>query len=441
MKDSGIEWIGEIPEDWDLLKLKNVIISLVSGATPDSSNENYYCDFELGIPWISIADMSNTDFIDKTNKSLTEDGVKSKNLTVLPVGTLIYSIYASLGNVSELNIEATTNQAILGMTINDEIIYKRYFKYWLKSIQSSLNLYMNSNTQNNLNASIVKSLPLVFPSIIEQQAIAIFLDQKVSEIDHILEKTRESIGEYKKYKQSLITEAVTKGLNPDVEIKNSGVAWIGEIPKHWGVGTIGRLFDYIGGYAFNSNNFSNEESSNQVLRIGNIRNDCIILDDKQVFVSDEIVKPIARFKIEYDDILFSMTGTKGKRDYFYTVRFGDNIINKNLFINQRVGCLRKRAKISPRYYNYLLKDIRILDSIFLYETGTANQGNLGIETIKRTKIQVPPYEEQQQISKFLSFKCTEIDSLVSQKEALLKDLETYKKSLIYECVTGKREVD
>ncbi len=427
MKDSGIEWIGEIPEDWEVTPLGKYFRNRVEKVS-DLDFEPLSVTKQGVVKQLENAAKS-ANHNDRKKVCMNDFVINSRSDRKQSCGLSPYE-----GSVSLINIV---------LEIND--LFPNYVKYLLDNYGFAEEFYRwGTGIVADLWSTrfdLMKKIPLPIPLESEQQAIANFLDQKVSEIDHILEKTRESIEEYKKYKQSLITEAVTKGLNPDVEMKNSGVAWIGEIPKHWGVGTIGRLFDYIGGYAFNSNNFSNEESSNQVLRIGNIRNDCIILDDKQVFVSDEIVKPIARFKIEYDDILFSMTGTKGKRDYFYTVRFGDNIINKNLFINQRVGCLRKRAKISPRYYNYLLKDIRILDSIFLYETGTANQGNLGIETIKRTKIQVPPYEEQQQISKFLSFKCTEIDSLISQKETLLSDLETYKKSLIYECVTGKREVD
>ena len=122
MKDSGIEWIGHIPTQWEVKKLKNVIQNLISGATPDSSISDYYCDFECGTPWVSIADMSSCDTVVRTSKSLTKEGVKSKNLTVLPSGTLLYSIYASLGNVSELNIEATTNQAILGIILNRDLM-------------------------------------------------------------------------------------------------------------------------------------------------------------------------------------------------------------------------------------------------------------------------------------------------------------------------------
>ena len=152
-----------------------------------------------------------------------------------------------------------------------------------------------------------------------------------------------------------------------------------------------------------------------------------------------LTKPFKRIK--EGTILFTMTGTKGKRDYFFThlVRKQD-IETRKLYLNQRVGCLIPTEMIYAGYYNYLLKDKRILDSIFIYETGTANQGNLGIESIRRTKLHFPPVEEQKAISNYLDQKCYGIDRLIERKIMIIEKLLEYKKSLIYEVVTGKREV-
>ena len=136
-----------------------------------------------------------------------------------------------------------------------------------------------------------------------------------------------------------------------------------------------------------------------------------------------------------------MTGTKGKRDYFYTCLVGaDELCNKRLFINQRVGAFVHHKDVCAGYYKYLFKEKRILDSIFLYETGTANQGNLGIDTIKRTKVQIPPYSEQCFIAEYLDDKCTMINKEIEHREHINSKLLEYKKSLIYEVVTGKKEV-
>lgn len=426
MKDSGIEWIGEIPEEWEVAPL---------GQYFDERNEKVSdVDYEpLSVTKQGIVKQlenaaKSNNHEDRKKVCVNDFVINSRSDRKQSCGVSPYD-----GSVSLINI-----------VTNSTFLKPLYVKYLLNNHGFAEEFY---RWGNGIVADLwstrydkMKRILLPIPPIPDQQKIATFLDQKCSEIDHILEKTRESIEEYKKLKQSIITEAVTKGLDKNVEMKESGVEWIGEIPKHWNVGYIGRLFEFIGGYAFDSNDFSNEESSNQVIRIGNIRNDLIILDDKRVFISDEVASRVVRFMVVDDDILFSMTGTKGKRDYFYTVRIVSGQIYRNLFINQRVGCFRKLKKVSAMYYNYLLKDNRILDSIFLYETGTANQGNLGIETIKRTLLQIPPFEEQQQISDYLDKKSSEIDSLISQKQTLLLDLEAYKKSLIFECVTGKREV-
>lgn len=137
-----------------------------------------------------------------------------------------------------------------------------------------------------------------------------------------------------------------------------------------------------------------------------------------------------------------MTGTKGKRDYFYTLLVNDgHTADRHLFINQRVGLFRQKSpKIKMSFANYVLKEKRILDYIFLSETGTANQGNLGIENISRAKLYLPSLEEQEKIVVFLNEKCTQIDSLIAIKQEKIEKLEQYKRSLIYEYVTGKKEV-
>lgn len=180
----------------------------------------------------------------------------------------------------------------------------------------------------------------------------------------------------------------------DVPMKDSGIEWIGMIPEHWGVAKLANLFTSLGGYAFNSDLYVSE-TENLIVRIGNVKNDRLLFDANPVYISDDLAEQVIKFKMQCGDILFTMTGTKGKRDYFYTLILDNSHIQtKNLYLNQRVGCFRKKAHIHAEYYNYLLKDNRILDSIFLYETGTANQGNLGIDSINRTKVHLPPYDEQ-----------------------------------------------
>ena len=267
-----------------------------------------------------------------------------------------------------------------------------------------------------------------------------YLDCKCSQIDTIIARQQEVIEKLKAYKLSVITEAVTKGLNPDVSMKDSGDSFIGVMPEHWNVAKLGMLFDFLGGYAYNSDSYTSE-SDNQVIRIGNVKSGYMALENNPVYISDEIASATDKFRISPGSILFTMTGTKGKRDYFFTHLVAEkDCKGKKLFLNQRVGCFIPKESIDAGYYNYLLKENRILDAIFVYETGTANQGNLGIESIRRTKVQLPSKDEQVKIREYLDNRCAKIEGLLTRKNEIICRLMAYKKSLIYEVVTGKKEV-
>lgn len=438
MKDSGIEWIGEIPKEWNVIKNKYLISVLYSGGTPSATNGNFYCQ-EVGIPFVSISDMSNCSYVVKTAKHITESGIEDKKLQILPIGTILYSIYATVGAISELKVEATISQAILAIQLNSKID-KSFYKYNLTAMRDYIFSNASGNTQFNLNAEKVRNFYFVLPTFSAQRRIADYLDDKCGKIDRYIEQQKQVIEKLKAYKQSVITEAVTKGLDPTVPMKDSGVEWIGEIPEGWTIVKLGHIFSYLGGFAYNSNLYT-DESDYQVVRIGNVKNYRLVLESNPVYISESTAKETSRYKLQSNTILFTMTGTKGKRDYFFTYLLTDNdVANKNLFLNQRVGCLIPTDDICPKYFDYLLKDNRILDSVFLYETGTANQGNLGIDSIKRTILQFPPVSEQRQIADFLDSKCSSIDAAIAEKQNLIEKLTEYKKSLIYEVVTGKKEV-
>lgn len=196
----------------------------------------------------------------------------------------------------------------------------------------------------------------------------------------------------KNEKQQLIDEKVLKKEKRLPTVKESEKAF--KIPEGWEWVRLGEITTLLGGYAFKSDSYV-ESSNNQVIRLGNVKNYNLILDEKQVFVSDKTVENLESFKIREGDILLTMTGTKGKGDYFYTCLVDkDDTEKKNLYLNQRVGCLRTNNPIISKYLNYILKSNIILKTVFEHETGTANQGNLGAEAIRSVVIPLPPVEEQ-----------------------------------------------
>lgn len=207
-KDSGVEWLGEIPVGWGIGKFLH-LADFMAGGTPDTDNLNFWDYSESGIPWVSIGDMSGgMSCVNSTKKSLTLEGLQSKNLKVLPTGTILFAMYASVGEVSILDIDATFNQALLGITPHKETDSKFVF-YALKAIKSWLpNLY-RSSTQNNLNAEQVKNFRLPLPPLDNQNRIVEFLDHETQYIDLAIANAKSVISLMKEKRQVLISDVVT----------------------------------------------------------------------------------------------------------------------------------------------------------------------------------------------------------------------------------------
>lgn len=449
MKDSGIEWIGEIPEEWKTCRVKNILIQGKEGMRigPFGSSlrsEYIFEDEEYKV--YGQENLINDDFSIGKNYISLEKFNELSNYELKP-GDITFSMMGTIGKCSVIPEDiqkGIMNSHLIRLRINLEKIsnnyFKRYFNY-NSFTEKQFDILSKGTIMNGLNSAIIKSIVMILPPVEEQNKIDQYLDKECTKIDETIEKQKQIIEKLKEYKQSIITEAVTKGLNPDVPMKDSGIEWIGKIPEHWKVTKIGNIFNFIGGFAFSSEEYC-DETDNQIIRIGNVKNDSLILNNNPAYVGDDYTLKATSSKVQEEDILFTMTGTKGKRDYFYTLLIKhDDLLNKKLFLNQRVGCFRKKVNMYPNYYNYLLKNERILDSIFIYETGTANQGNLGIETIRKTRVHLPPLKEQKEISDFLDDKCLRIDAAITKKESLIEKLTEYKKSLIYECVTGKKELN
>lgn len=435
MKDSGVEWIGEIPIGWQVSRIKELFAEVnercINGADYNLLSVSEYYGVAPKAEKISEEDMlTHAETLDGYKLCQPNDIVMNIMLAwKRALGASKYEGIISPAYCVYRPREGVCSRYFHYLYRTD--VYANLFKqYSTGIIDSRLRLYPDK----------FLALKCQVPPMDVQQRIIEFLDIRCAKIDSVIARQQEAIEKLKTYKLSVIIEAVTKGLNPDVPMKDSGNEWIGRMPQHWTVVKLGTIFDFLGGYAFNSDDYS-DESENQIIRIGNVKNDKLILDANPVFVNNSVAEIAEKFRIKEGTILFTMTGTKGKRDYFFThlVRKQD-IKTRRLYLNQRVGCLIPTEMIYAGYYNYLLKDKRILDSIFIYETGTANQGNLGIESIRRTKLHFPPVEEQKAISNYLDKKCCGIDRLIERKMMTIEKLLEYKKALIYEVVTGKREV-
>ena len=421
MKDSGIKWIGVIPSAWRTARVKNVAETMQSGGTPDSSNDTFYVDIEGGIPWVAIADMSTTPYVKDTNKHISEEGRKSKNLIVFEPGTILYAMYASVGKVSELAVPATINQALLAIVLNSSIDGS-FFKYALNAWEPYIISESNGTTQFNLNANKVANLCFPMPNRLEQESIVRYLDTKCAQVDTLIANVQAQIEKLKAYKQSLITEVVTKGLDHTVLMKDSGVAWIGEIPAHWEIKR--------GKVLFEESDARSADGSEELLTVSQYTG---ITPRSQKNVNMFEALTLEGYKLcDVGDIaantMWLWAGAIGVSAYSGVISPSYNVYRQ------------KAENFVPSYLDCLLRAPMLVQEYASRSTGIrASRLRLYPKDFLDIMVPVPPVDEQQDIMSVLSEKFAAVDKLIAIKKSKIEKLEQYKKSLIYEYVTGKKE--
>lgn len=368
--------------------------------------------------------MSTTEYVTETKKHLTKDGIANKNLKILSSGTILYSIYATVGVVSELMIDATISQAMLAIELKSKI-NKSYYKYNLKAMKDYIFSQANGNTQFNLNAEKVSNFVFCFPPLSEQQAIATYLDKKCGEIDSLLSLQEEMISELQAYKQSVITEAVTKGLNPNVPMKDSGVEWIGMIPEIWKLARIGNFFRL----RTERNTKPMEEVQLLSLYTGigvfphgeqeERGNKAVTVDGYKIVHKNDIIV----------NIILAWMGAIGVSNYDGVTSPAYDIYIPNL------------ARVVPHYFHYVFRTKGFAGECYKYGRGIMMMRWRTYSTeFKQISIPLPPLSEQQAIASYLDEKTSQIDSFIALKQEKITELKDYKKSIIYEYVTGKKKV-
>lgn len=422
MKDSGIEWIGEIPEDWEVGPVK-YFYTIQTGFTPLTQNEKYYD--ENGAVWVTIADIT------QCNKYIVDSKSKISNFYLeqyspkeTPVGSLLYSFKLSIGVTAFAGVPLYTNEAIASF-INTEFVNLEFLYY------SSFLIIYNANTNiygaKLLNQELIKNAPIVFPPIAEQQRIADYLDKKCAAVDRLMENQRLQIEKLKEYKQSLITEAVTKGLDKTVPLKSSGVEWIGDIPEKWNITRI----KYV--CLFNPSTNSHIEKDEMV---GYVPMECVkngYMENREISIK-EISSGLTCFA-NGDIIMAKVTPCFENGN----IAIVSNLTNGIGFGSSELFVFRP-TKIYSRFLFYFLRNNLFMEYAKATMTGTGGLKRVSPNFIRSLRFACPCEEEQQQIAEYLDKKCAEIDELISIKQQKIEKLTEYKKSLIYEYVTGKKQV-
>ena len=431
MKDSGIEWIGMIPENWSIRKLKS-IAKIQTGNTPDKNNAVFYS--EEGMRWVKSDNLNGFIPVSDTVEKLSEEGVKVAR--VASKGSTLVCCIGSIGKYGIIDEDMAYNQQINAVTFNNDIVIDKFGSYLISISESQHWLYANGNVLKILNNEGQGKIVYAIPTILEQQKIVDFLDDRIGEVDTIISKTKASIEEYKKYKQAVITEVALGGLDKAVTTKNSGIDWIGNIPEHWKI----KPFKFVMTER-NEKNIPVKTDERLALSI-----------DKGITTYAEKTTNLDRFK---DDV------TQYKLAYEGDLVFNSmNMIVGAIGYSNYFGCVspvyytyydNAEGHYTSKYYEYIFRSKTMRKVLFSLGKGimAIDRGDDKINTcrlkvsrddLRCLKVPVPTEQEQQEIVKYLDAKCVEIEVLIAKKEAFVEEMEAYKKSLIYEYVTGKKEV-
>ena len=415
MKDSGVAWIGEIPSNWALVRVKNQYSSHKTIAGSDS--EKYE---RIALTLNGVIKRSKEDSNGLQPEAF--DGYQ-----VLNTGELVFKLI-DLANVATSRVgyspyTGIVSPAYIILSPNKDAVAKFGEKFFLSMWQREVFNHMGDDgVRSSLNVSDLLNIPYPHPPLPEQQRIADFLDRKCADIDNILEKTKASIEEYKKLKQSVITEAVTKGVRGPRPMKDSGIEWIGEIPEDWTLTKVKWLL--------NERNERSEDGSEEPLSMSQKYG---LIPTKEMDTIPNMASSFVGAKITHvGDLVFNKL--KAHLGVFAVSKY-EGLVSPDYAVYY------KTARADMRYLEYLFKTPQYILEFRKRSSGVgAGLTRLYTSDLFAMYSASPRLEEQQEIAAYLDKKCSEIDSLIASKEKFITELESYKKSLVYEYVTGKKEV-
>lgn len=423
MKDSGIEWIGEIPEGWEVLAHKYIM-----------HKEKSICEHYSGEDVISLTlnGVVKRDLENPSGKMPTTfDGYQFVDPNDLLL--CLFDIDVTPRCVGLVKDYGVTSPAYSRFKIHSGFC-NAYYNYLLHFIDDEkVFVHLSKNLRSSLTESDFGAIKTIVPPKAEQQRIADYLDNRTFEIDTLLSEARSSIEEYKKLKQTVITQAVTKGVRGEREMKDSGVDYIGQIPAKWVLGKLRNVGDTQNGISKSSEFFGKGFPF--------VSYSDVYKNYSLPFAVSGLVESTPeeqeRYSVKEGDIFFTRTSETIEEVGFSCVCEKD--IPNATFAGFLIRVRPFSDKLYTPYAKYYFRSSH-LRFYLVKEMNLVTRASLGQSLLKSMPVLLPPLEEQKEIADYLDTKCAEIDGLIAKKDQLVKELESYKKSLIYEVVTGKREV-
>lgn len=428
-KDSGVEWLGEIPTSWQMWKLSHAYEVIGSGTTPTSNNESY---FQGDIPWVTTGELREKIIYD-TDKKVKESTLQIFSaLKIHPAGSVVIAMYgATIGRLGILGVDATTNQACCVMT-KSKIINNQYLYYWLQAYRTDIIRLSSGGGQPNINQEKVSSLKVSAPVLNDQTLIVAFLDHETAKIDNLIEKQQQLIELLKEKRQAVISHAVTKGLNPDVPMKDSGVEWLGEVPEHW---TVCRLKQIIkSGTSISYGIVQPGDSLDEgvpFIQTTNISQGNIQLESLPK-TSKIIEKNYPRSRLDGGEVILGIRASIGSA-YVVPLEL------KGANLSRGVARIQPGTNISADYLVWYLKTNAVEQYWALSKQGSTFS-EVSIETVRELTVCVPPKDEQYNIASRLEGALDRIHKLIVKSEIKMNLLRERRTALISAAVTGKIDV-
>lgn len=438
-KPSGEDYIGDIPNNWECTRLGMLGVFSSSGIDK-KTNENE----------ISVRMVNYTDIIQSRKYNPIQTGKKEYMVVSTPIsklnehrlikGDMVFIPssetkedlgYSSLIDFDENDIVYSYH--ILRYRIHKNIHH--YFKKYLINHHSVLNQFSRESkgtTRQIIGRNVFNNVRVVLPPLQEQEQIVNYLDEKTTIIDKLISTKQRKVELLKEQRTTLINQVITKGLNPNVKFKDSGVEWIGEIPESWLISGFTKYVNIRHGFQFREYDFKDEGI--KVVKITQLDKDGYLNLDNCSFISSERIDEFERILIKENDILMCLTGGTISK----IIKVGN--VNEPLVQNYRVGHFSPLNKQVKNEFIFWFMSSQFLTSQIFYEIRENGQPNIGIEDFRKMKIFIPTIQEQQEIVEYLNKQTKEIDDLVSMEQNKIELLKEYRQSLISEVITGKIKV-
>lgn len=420
MKDTEIEWIGTIPDSWHLDRLQWHLGEIKESNNPVKTQQVLSLTNKLGvIPYEEKGEQGN-----KSKENVDEYKL------AYPDTIVANSMNILIGSVGKCNYFGCVSPVyyVFKPKNGENIDFLNYI-FQLTQFQKELRKYANGILEIRLRVSSndILKRQIAFPSEKEQQRIVTFLDKKTAKIDQLIEIENKQIEKLKEYKQAVITEAVTKGLDKSAPMKDSGVEWIGKIPEEWNIIQTKFLFEIITGSTPDSGDTNNWDGDIKWITPADFKTENVYVEKGKRNISLVGLKSCSTTVIPKDNIIFSKRAPIG----LVAININDICTNQ--------GCLScvKKGNFSTKYFYYQMS---VMTEFFeLFGSGTTFK-EISAQKFGSFKLIFPDVQAQFNIVAYLDKKCAEIDSLIAIKQKKIDMLNEYKKSLIYEYVTGKKEV-